>query len=161
MWKSRTSRQTYGWGCSLVLKELLSLAVSQFCSGIINIANPSSKLSGKIQMVTIPFEMPLATDLYPKYYQLIMFTQQNFPSQRYLAGFNLWWFIQRWYKMVDITLKTGDKTSWLNMINTNDDGKDLIRKLSSSIIFDARQTEIQLKYTAQCRWTCNRQQRRI
>ena len=35
------------------------------------------------------------------------------------------------------------------MINTNDDGKDLIRKLASSIIFDARQTEIQLKYTAQ------------
>ena len=31
--------------------------------------------------------------------------------------------------------------------NTNDDGKDLIRKLSSSIIFDARQAEIQLKYT--------------
>ena len=32
-------------------------------------------------------------------------------------------------------------------IDTNDDGKDLIRKLSSSIIFDARQVEIQLKYS--------------
>ena len=57
-----------------ILEDLSLLAVSGFYPGIINIADPSRKLPGKTQIVTITFEMPLATDLYPKCYQLIKFT---------------------------------------------------------------------------------------
>ena len=126
VWSIAAPLVRYSW--------IIVVAVSQFYSDMILIADPRSKLPGKIKIVSIIFKIPLPTHLYTKCYQLVKFTQCNCTFQKNLAGFNLWCFIHS--KMVhDGWHYTQNRrlNSRLNMMINN-----TIRKLPSSIIFDAR-----------------------